>query len=56
MVLSVPGRILALGAHLDDPYPEALRELANAELATLVALFEPAARRRTTAARATGRT
>ena len=40
MVLSVPGRILALGAALDDPYPESLRELTNAELAALVARFE----------------
>ena len=42
MVLSVPGRILALGTTLDDPYPESLRELTNAELAALVARFEPA--------------
>ena len=40
MVLSVPGRILALGAALDDPYPESLRELTNTELAALVARFE----------------
>ena len=40
MVLSVPGRILALGTALDDPYPESLRELTNAELAALVARFE----------------
>ncbi len=40
MVLSVPGRILALGTALDDPYPESLRELTDAELATLVARFE----------------
>lgn len=40
MVLSVPGRILALGAALDDPYPDSLRELTNAELAALVARFE----------------
>ena len=43
MVLSVPGRILALGTALDDPYPESLRELTDAELAALVARFEPAA-------------
>ena len=41
MVLSVPGRILALGAALDDPYPDSLRELTNAELAALVERFEP---------------
>jgi hypothetical protein len=42
MVISVPGRILLLGANLDDPYPEALRVLSDEELAALVALFEPA--------------
>ncbi len=43
MVLSVPGRILALGMNLDDPYPEALRELVNADLEALIAQFEPVA-------------
>jgi hypothetical protein len=43
MVISVPGRILLLGANLDDPYPEVLRVLSDAELATLVAGFEPPA-------------
>jgi hypothetical protein len=43
MVLSVPGRILALGMNLDDPYPEALRSLINVELETLIARFEPVA-------------
>jgi hypothetical protein len=43
MVLSLPGRILALGANLDDPYPDALRELTNVELEALVARFEPVA-------------
>jgi hypothetical protein len=42
MVLSLPGRVLALGAHLDDPYPEALREPSSAELRELLARFEPA--------------
>jgi hypothetical protein len=42
MVLSVPGRILLLGANLDDPYPEILRVLSDRELAALVATFEPA--------------
>jgi hypothetical protein len=41
MVLSLPGRVLALGAHLDDAYPEALREPANPELVDLLARFEP---------------
>jgi len=43
MVLSVPGRILALGLNLNEPYPEALRTLSNRDLATLVAQFEPVA-------------
>jgi hypothetical protein len=41
MVLSLPGRVLALGTHLADEYPEALREPADAELAALLARFEP---------------
>ena len=40
MVLWVPGRILALGAALDDPFPESLRELTDAELTALVARFD----------------
>ena len=40
MVLSLPGRILLLGSHLEDPYPEILRDLVNAELAALIARFE----------------
>jgi hypothetical protein len=40
MVLAVPGRILALGAALDDPYPDSLRELTDAELTALVARFD----------------
>ena len=43
MVLSMPGRALWLGTHLSDPYPEALRELADAELAELIGRFEPVA-------------
>ncbi len=43
MVLSLPGRVLALGAHLPDPYPEALREIDDEELAALLARFEPVA-------------
>jgi hypothetical protein len=42
MVLSLPGRILLLGRDLDDPFPEALRELSDGELAALIAQFEPA--------------
>ena len=41
MVLSLPGRVLALGTHLGDEYPEALREPTEAELAELLARFEP---------------
>jgi hypothetical protein len=41
MVLSLPGRVLALGTHLADEYPEALRQPADAELAELLARFEP---------------
>jgi hypothetical protein len=42
MVLSVPGRVLALGTHLTDAYPELLREPADAELTRMLARFEPA--------------
>jgi hypothetical protein len=41
MVLSLPGRVLALGTHLDDAYPEALREPTEPELVELLARFEP---------------
>jgi hypothetical protein len=41
MVLSLPGRVLALGVHLEDPYPEVLCELRNTELAELLTGFEP---------------
>ncbi len=41
MVLSLPGRTLALGTHLPDEYPEPLREPADAELTELLARFEP---------------
>jgi hypothetical protein len=43
MVLSLPGRVLALGTHLTDAYPEALDEPADAELTELLARFEPVA-------------
>ena len=42
MVLSLPGRVLMLGIHLGDAYPEALREPADAELIELLTRFEPA--------------
>jgi hypothetical protein len=41
MVLSLPGRVLALGAHLPDAYPEELREPADPDLVELLAHFEP---------------
>jgi hypothetical protein len=43
MVLSLPERVLALDTHLTDAYPESLTEPANAELAELLARFEPVA-------------
>jgi len=41
MVMSLPGRVLALGTHLADPYPEVLREPTESELVGLLARFEP---------------
>jgi hypothetical protein len=41
MVLSLPGRVLALGRHLPDEYPEELHTPTDAELAELLARFEP---------------
>jgi hypothetical protein len=41
MVLALPGRVLALGRHLADPYPEALVEPIDPELTALLARFEP---------------
>jgi hypothetical protein len=43
MVLSLPGRVLALGTHLGDEYPEALRAPAQPDLVELLARFEPRA-------------
>ena len=37
------GAVLALGTHLDDDYPEVLKEPADAELIELLARFEPVA-------------
>ena len=41
MVLSLPGRMLALGRNLGDEFPEALREPSEADLVALLAEFEP---------------
>jgi hypothetical protein len=41
MVLSLPGRVLLLGTHLTDAYPEALAEPSDADLTELLARFEP---------------
>ena len=41
MVLSLPGRVLALGMHLADEYPDALREPSDADLIALLGEFEP---------------
>ena len=43
MVLSLPGRVLALGTHLADAYPDVLAEPADGELNELLARFEPVA-------------
>ena len=43
MVLRLPTRVLALGTHLADAYPEVLDEPADAELTELLAQFEPIA-------------
>jgi hypothetical protein len=42
MVLAVPDRVLALGTHLADPYPDALRDPRHEELLELLGRFEPA--------------
>ena len=41
MVLTLPGASLALGRHLDAPYPETLVALSNPGLERLLARFEP---------------
>ncbi len=43
MVLSLPERVLALGTHLTDPYPDALVKPADPDLTELLARFEPVA-------------
>jgi hypothetical protein len=41
MVMSLPGRVLELGQHMDEPVPAALAELTDVELTVLVGRFEP---------------
>ena len=41
MVLTLPGRVLALGTHLDEVFPADLREPADPDLIALLARFEP---------------
>jgi len=43
LVLELPGRVLALGTHLADAYPDVLAEPADPELNELLARFEPVA-------------
>jgi hypothetical protein len=43
LILTLPGRVLALGTHLADAYPKALAEPADSELNELLAQFEPIA-------------
>ena len=42
LTLSLPGRVLALGVHLPDAYPDPLREPADAELIAFLEPVEPA--------------
>jgi hypothetical protein len=42
MVLTLPGRVLALGANLTDAYPAVLADPTDPELKKLLARFEPA--------------
>jgi len=41
MVLSLPGRVLLLGANLDDAFPDELRNPTERDLVELLARFEP---------------
>ena len=41
MVMSLPGRVLSLGAKLDEPVPEILRDLRDPELVALFERFDP---------------
>jgi hypothetical protein len=40
MVMSLPGRVMLLGATMDEPYPELLRALHDVELMGLFARFD----------------
>ena len=40
LLVFLPGRILALGADMDEPYPELLRELHDADIVGLFARFD----------------
>jgi hypothetical protein len=42
LTLALPGRVLALGVHLPDEYPDPLREPADAELIAFLKPLEPA--------------
>ena len=42
MVMSLPGRVLYLGANMDEPVPSVLAQLTDAELTKLLGRFEPA--------------
>lgn len=41
MVMSLPGRVLYLGADMDEPVPAALAQLTDTELIALLGRFEP---------------
>jgi len=41
MVLSLPGRVLLLGANIDDAFPDELRNPTERDLVELLARFEP---------------
>jgi hypothetical protein len=43
MVLALPGRVLALGRHLEDRFAPPLREPSNADLIALLGRYEPVA-------------
>ena len=40
MVMSLPGRVMSLGADMDEPFPELLLELHDAELTALFGRFD----------------
>jgi hypothetical protein len=40
MVMSLPGRVLSLGADMDEPFPDELRELHDTELLALFGRFD----------------